>query len=275
MKEQKTIQFRLLDSVKQKDNEGNVVEVQNFRHQISARYSTRDENGREVKKVISTGTVWDEKQKKDLPIEVDTLVFIQGYMHCLEGRDQHIIDAMRECVNNIGFKDRYPSDKAIFEEVDADANEKAEVDAQDLIVEAYLALSKAPAKDVIEYAKALNLGVGSLIDKKGVENSKDFKTLITKMKSIAKREPKVFIHNFGNPLRGNLALISDALVHSVITYDYSTLQYSWLQGVNKTPIVQVPHGVTEEKEWFAAWLKENQSTCSELSTRVEGASKMK
>lgn len=75
-------------------------------------------------------------------------------------------------------------------------------------------------------------------------------------------------------MRPFLALISDGILHSVITYDYAGSQYSWLQGVNKTPIVQVPKGINDEKEWFAAWLRENTATNTELNTRVGIAKKV-
>lgn len=275
MIESKTVTFRLVDSVKQRDADGNIIEVQNFRHQLSARYSTREANGREIKKVISTGMVYDEKLKREVPVEVDTILFIQGYMHLNEGRDQHIIDGLRESINNKSFKNRYPTDLAIFEEVDENAEMVKDVEAFDLISEAYAELKVAEPKDVIEYAKALNIGVGKLNgEKKGVKDSKDYKNLIIEMKFIAKKDPKAFVHNFGNPLRPYLALISDGLLHNVIVYDYAGYQYSWVQGVNKTPIVQVPNGIQEEKEWFANWLKENPATQSELNTRVETAKKM-
>ena len=211
-----------------------------------------------------------------VPVEVENVVFTQGYMHLMEGRDDHIIEALRESVNNKGFKNRYSTDKAIYEEVDVDAEMQKDVEATDLIVEAYTALKLAAHEEVIEYAKALGLGVGKLgINKKGeVNDKKNFERLITEMKSVAKKDPKAFVHNFTNPLRPFLALISDGILHQVITYDYTGNQYSWLQGVNKTPIVQVPKGVNDEKDWFAAWLRENSATSTELTSRVDIARKM-
>ena len=276
MIESKIVQFRLLDSIKQRDEEGNSIEVQNFRHQLSAHYSTRDEKGREIKKVMNSGVVYDEKKGREVPVEVENVVFTQGYMHLMEGRDDHIIEALRESVNNKGFKNRYSTDKAIYEEVDVDAEMQKDVEATDLIVEAYTALKLAAHEEVIEYAKALGLGVGKLgINKKGeVNDKKNFERLITEMKSVAKKDQKAFVHNFTNPLRPFLALISDGILHQVITYDYTGNQYSWLQGVNKTPIVQVPKGVNDEKDWFAAWLRENSATSTELTSRVDIARKM-
>ena len=109
---------------------------------------------------MNSGVVYDEKKGREVPVEVENVVFTQGYMHLMEGRDDHIIEALRESVNNKGFKNRYSTDKAIYEEVDVDAEMQKDVEATDLIVEAYTALKLAAHEEVIEYAKALGLGVG-------------------------------------------------------------------------------------------------------------------
>lgn len=283
MIQSKPVQYRLLSKTTQRLEDGTTIEVYPSRSTISSRYNTRDEGGRSIQEVISVGVTVDPKTKKEVPIEVDKIEFIEGYLTLYTGKDQHIIDGLDKSVNNKSFKNRFDSDLAIFERVDFDKEDRDEITLYDLVVEAYTALSTATFESVIEYAKALNIDTTEMdayLSSKGrkkddLKQTPEYDRILVKLKKEAKKDPKVFVVNFTNPLRPLVAIINDGLKFNVITFVENQSEYAWVMGTNKTPIIQIPRGIEDPKKWFAAWLKDSsKSTLEELTSRIEAAKKM-
>lgn len=272
------IRFRLIAKKTVKTADGENEEVTYSSYRIPAIYYTRDGSGRSIMKVIHQHTTTDNSGK-EIPVGEDQ-EFISGTILLYKGKDDHIINALRESVNNKSFKFRNPKDEAIFEEVDEVKERLGGVDVMDKIVEAYKLIESASYNTVVEYANSLGVYTGDLEAKLSLGKTKEPKltkeyVMITKeLKNLAQHDPTVFIDKFNDPLRPILAVIKQGVEQNVIAFNPSLNEYAWVMGSSKQNIVQVPKGIADSEKWFAAWLKGSEATYQELVTRVEISSKV-
>lgn len=272
------VRFRLLAKKTVKTADGENEEVTYSSYRIPAIYYTRDESGRSIRKVIHQHTTTDNLGK-EIPVGEDQ-EFISGTLLLYRGKDDHIIHALRESVNNKGFQYRNPRDEAIYEEVDEVKERLGGVDLMDKIVEAYKLIEKADYKTVVEYANSLGIYTGDLEAKLSVGKTKEpkltkeYDMIAKELKNLAQHDPTLFIEKFNDPLRPILAVIKQGLEQNVITFNPALNDYSWIMGSSKQNIVQVPKGIADNEKWFAAWLKGNEATYQELVSRVEISSKV-
>lgn len=272
------VRFRLLQKkvVKTADGESEEVTYSSFR--VPAIYFTRDEHGRAIRKVIHQYTTTDS-MGKEIPVGEDQ-EFISGTLLLYKGKDDHIINALRESVNNKNFKYRNQRDEAVFEEVDEVQERLGGVDLMDKIVEAYKLIDASAYESVVEYANSLGIYTGDLEAKlavgktKGPKLTNEYGMIVKELKNLAQHDPTAFIDKFNDPLRPILANIKQGIEQNVLTFNPTLNEYAWVMGSSKHNIVQVPKGVADTEKWFAAWLKGNEATYLELVSRVEISSKV-
>lgn len=273
----KLVTFKLIEETTQKVKDKGDVKMTWGSVKLSATYNVRDINGILSTKVISVSEAIHPKSGVKVPVPINGIEFTNGYLNLLEGRDQHLINALRESVNNVNSPNRFPSDKAIFYELDPTKEKFKQVDLNDLIAEAYIMIGQSEIEELIEYAKAIG-GIDTdeieaLLSKAKTKEQKtalksaaSYKLLVKEMKSVASKDPGNFVERFSDPIRPFLSSVRDALNKNVIGYNPPERSFHWKQGNSTTTFVRVPQGRTDATTWLAEWFMDpsNQATYNEM-----------